>query len=213
MKRVVLTLVTLLFTLSSYAPLESEIISNRVMIIEFEENQLITQNLYKLTDRAVKTRTEVYKLVQPVIEIYMKRGNYKQLFPLLQDSISHALACIFVSESSNTLGQSAKSSLWLNHFNPFGLTSTNGVTKQSWEMIEGKKVIMNRTFKTFNNFQEALDSLLINYLNKTRFSKARESTGVKHFFDNLYICGYMTNKYWPDFAYSQIYLKANGKKM
>ena len=213
MKKLVLTLVVILLALDSYAPFDPYTDRYMTLAIESTENQLIQQNLSKLTDNTRKTRTEVYHLVQPIIEIYLNRGEYKGNFPYIQDSISHALACIFVSESSNGFGHSAKSSLWLNHNNPFGLTSSKGVTKMSWEMVKGQRVSMYITFRTFNTFYEAFESLLWDYLLKEGFLQARQSTNIKEFLDNLYECGYMTNHKWPDFAYYEIYLKSLHEKV
>ncbi len=209
MKKTVMILVVLLFSIRSYAPFDMmnrmEAIAERMLE---EENDMELFNLLELEDGSKKTRKKVFNLVQPIIELYLERGEYKYNFPYMQDSISHALACIFVSESSNRKGHSARSSLWLTHKNPFGLTGRNGVTKMSWEMIKGKRVDMNVTFRTFNSLNEAVESLLWDYLFKTQFFKVRQSTSVKEFLNNLYSCGYMTNHGWPRFAYNEIYLKS-----
>lgn len=169
------------------------------------ENITINNNLFKLKDNQIKNRKEVFELAQPIIEIYLKRGNYKQHFPNL-DSISYGITCIFVSESSNKLGQSAKSSLWLQHNNPFGLTSSQGKKMLSWEMVNGKRVIMYRNFQTFTSLENAVDGLINSSLIKKNYNKTRNSSSVKEFLYNLQKDGYCTNKYWSNFAYNQIYL-------
>jgi hypothetical protein len=153
-------------------------------------------------------RKEVFNLVQPVIELYLKRHDWKIIFPNMEDSISHAMACIFVSESSNGKGHPARSSLWMLHNNPFGLTARQGVTKKSWELINHKRVVMDVTFRTFDSFEDAIESLIWDYLMRERFSIVRQSGSVKEFLYNLYKGGYMTNYNWPKFAYNEIYLKS-----
>lgn len=169
------------------------------------ETSIIEDNLRVLKNDSIKSRKEVFKLAQETIEIYLNRGNYKQYFPNIQDSISYGLACIFVSESSNSLGHSAKSSLWLQSNNPFGLTCSQGRKLISWEMINGKRIVMYRNFQTFTSFQAAIDSL-IKSLRKDNYNKTRNSSSIKEFLYNLQKNGYCTNKYWPEFAYKQIYL-------
>lgn len=168
------------------------------------ETSIIEDNLRVLKNDSIKSRKEVFKLAQETIEIYLNRGNYKQYFPNL-DSISYGLACIFVSESSNSKGQSAKSSLWLKHNNGFGLTCSQGKRLISWEMINGNKVIMYRNFQTFTSFQAAIDSL-IKSLRKDNYNKTRNSSSIKEFLYNLQRDGYCTNTNWPEFAFNQIYL-------
>ena len=201
MKTLVL-IVLLLIPFNLFAP--NMTINYGALIIKME-NELLINNLLKLKDNTTKTRGEVFNLVQPLIEIYMKRKEYNNVFCM--DSASYAIACIFVSESSNYKGHSAKSRLWLEHNNPFGLTSGQGVTYKSWEMIEGKRVNMNRTFKTFTSLEEAIDSLMNDYLSKPSFNRVLNSHSVKDFLYNLYKCGYMSNNHWPNFAFNQIYLK------
>jgi hypothetical protein len=184
MKKLIL-LIILLIPFKLFAPsLSEQEFKNKVKYLS--ENILIENNLIKLKDNRVKSRKEVFELAQPIIDIYLERGNYKELFPNL-DSVSYGLTCIFVSESSNSLGQSAKSSLWLQHNNPFGLTSSQGRKLLSWEMINGNRVI---------------NSALI----KKNYNKTRNSSSIKEFLYNLQRDGYCTNKYWPKFAYNQIYL-------
>lgn len=202
--KTILLVLSLLLSVVCYAPYSTDKTIN--FETESDRQEKILNNLVYLKDDKVKTRKEIYQLIQPVIQVYLERKNSQAMFEL-GDSLSHALACIFVSESSNALGQPAKSSLWILHSNPFGLTSTSGVTKTSWEEIKGKRVVMNRTFKSFNNFEEALDSLLFDYLYKSRFEKLWNSKSVKEFLYTLYACGYMTDSNWPNFAYNEIYLK------
>lgn len=203
MKKFIL-LIILLIPIKLFAPNDFTYKGRMKLMME---NEIINNNLIRLKDNSIKTRKEVFKLAQETIEIYLNRGNYKQYFPNLQDSISYGLACIFVSESSNTLGQSARSSLWLNHNNPFGLTSNRGTKLLSWELINGEKVIMYRTFQTFTSFQQAIDYLMINCLLKQRFSKAVNSCYIKDFLYGLYEGYFMSNSKWPTWAYNQIYLK------
>ena len=175
--------------------------------LKLKEIRYIDTNLVLLKDNSVKTREEVFHLVQPVIEYFLKEQNFHKNFQL-EDSVSYALACIFVSESSNSKGQSARSSLWLEHNNPFGLTSSQGVTKKSWEEIKGKRVVMNRTFRDYDRFEDTIESLMWDYLYKPRYKKVRQSSTVKEFLYNLYKCNYMTDSHWHNFAYNQIYLKS-----
>jgi len=170
------------------------------------ENYFINNNLMQLKDNSIKSRKEVFKLAQPVIDIYLKRHNYHLLFPNMKDSISYAITCIFLSESSNKLGQCAKSSLWLNYNNPFGLTSHQGVKLVSWEMIKKKKVIMKRTFKIFSSLEEAITSLIQDYLSNGRFVNTCNSYSIKQFLFNLQRDGYCTNPHWNSMIYN-IYLK------
>jgi hypothetical protein len=202
MKKIILLLI-LLLPLNVFAPNKD---AKHLKFIS--ESLFIQTNLEILQDKTIKTREKVFKLVQPIIEIYLERKGYKQHFhPNLQDSLSYGLSCIFVSESSNKLGRPAMSSLWLTHNNPFGLTSSKGTRLMSWEMINGKRVNMYRTFKQFTSFEESIDSLIKDYLMKRNFNNARNSESIKDFLYNLYKGNYMTNKYWPKFAYNQIYLK------
>ena len=201
MKKFIL-LIILLLPINLFAPIK------HLKHLNFlEEEYFLQKRIERLQDNSIKTRQEVFTLAQESIEIYLTRGNYKQFFPYMQDSISYALACIFVSESSNRLGQSAKSSLWITHNNPFGLTSSRGVTLKSWEMINNKRVIMNRTFKQFDSFELSIKSLIEDYLFKKNFTNVRNSYTVKEFLDSLYKGNYMTNKNWPNWAYNSIYLK------
>lgn len=206
-KRAMITAMLLcifMMPIKSYAPqIDDSIIkeTNKYII----ENQVLTKNLNLLKDSSLKTRKEVFELVQPIIEIYLKRGEYHNCFPNL-DSVSYAISCIFVSESSNHLGQSARSTLWLSHNNPFGITSSRGKTYKSWEMIDGKRVIMNRTFCTYNSFSDAIDSLMSDCLLKNSYTLTANSQSVKEFLFNLHRNKYMTNKNWPKFAYEKIYL-------
>lgn len=199
MKKLIL-LIILLIPFKLFAP------NQKINIKLIGENYIINKNLDLLKDNQLKTREEVFNLAQETIEIYLNRGNYKQHFPNLQDSISYGLACIFVSESSNKLGESARSSLWIKYNNPFGLTCSQGKRLISWEMINGNKVIMYRNFQTFTSFQKAIDSLIIS-LQKKNYDKTRNSETVKEFLDNLINNGYATNKNWSSWAYNNIYLK------
>lgn len=197
----------LLFTIASFAPtMPTEMIYNPIKLKAEKEFRLLNENMIDLKDDTRKTRTEVYNLVQPVMEMYLEEyvDNY-----VIGDSLSHALACIFVSESSNGKGHSGRSTLWLTHSNPFGMTTssfTNSTTKMSWEMIKGKRVNMYRTFKSYETFEEAIESLMWDYLLKARYFRLREAETVKDFLYSLYDCGYMTNSRWPFFAYNEIYL-------
>ena len=170
------------------------------------DQKVLDYNIIALEDNSIRTREEVFKLAQPMIEILIKRKNYHMNFPNM-DSLSYAITCIFISESSNSKGQSARSNLWLIHKNPFGLTFSQGVTKMSWEMIKGKRVNMYRTFRSFNNFEETIDCLFKDYLWKSRYDLVRNSYSVEEFLHNLYKCGWMTNRHWPKFAFNEIYLK------
>jgi len=84
----------------------------------------------------------------------------------------------------------------------------NTVTKMSWEMIHGRRVNMYRTFRTYDSLEQAVESLMWDFLLKGRYEKLRYSKTVKEFLYDLYDCGYMTNRYWPRFAYNEIYLKS-----
>lgn len=208
MKRLVLMVAIMFITLNSFAPvMPEEMIYNPIKERAQREFCLLNENLVDLKDNTLKTRTQVYTLVQPIMELYLEEyeDNY-----LLGDSLSYALACIFVSESSNGKGQSGKSSLWLSYNNPFGLTTSslkNSTTKMSWEMIGGKRVNMHRTFQAYDSFQNAIESLMWDYLLNERYFRLREAKTVKDFLYSLYRCGYMTNSGWPRFAYKQIYLE------
>ena len=212
MKTLVLTMVILMITFLSYAPIDpfkqKQVERIEATARQSEEQAYFDYNLIELKDNSRRARKEVFELVQPIIDIHLERHDWKIIFPNMEDSISHALACIFLSESSNAKGHPARSSLWLLHNNPFGLTAPKGVTKKSWELINHKRVVMDVTFKTFNSFEDAIDSLIWDYLMRDRYSLARNSGSVKSFFYNLYKCGYMTNYKWPLFAYNELYLKS-----
>jgi len=75
-------------------------------------------------------------------------------------------------------------------------------------MIRGRRMNMYRTFRTYRSLKEAVDSLMWDYLLKSRYERQKTATTVKGFLYNLYKSGYMTNRYWPRFAYNEIYLKA-----
>jgi len=175
-------------------------------IKRIKDDNLIQNNLSVLKNDSIKTRKEVFKLAQPVIDIYLKRSKYHLLFPNMQDSISYAITCIFLSESSNRLGQSAKSTLWLHANNPFGLTGHQGVTLLSWELIRGEKIICKRTFKIFNSLEEAVTSLIHDYLSNGRFVNTCNSYSIKEFLFNLQREGFCTNTCWSKMMYN-IYLK------
>lgn len=212
MKYLKILFLFLVFTLINFnfgAPMSSSsAVSVNNTVNYFEDARINADaNIVDLKDGKIRTRKEVYHLIQPVIEYQMKLHGYNEHFDL-SDSVSYAIACIFVSESSNGKGHSARSSLWLEHNNPFGLTSTQGTTKLSWEMINGKKVVMHRTFRTFDNFEEAFNVLMTEYLFKPRYDKLLNSKTVKGFLYDLYECGYMTNRFWSSFAYNDIYLKS-----
>jgi len=202
MKKFILIII-LLIPFKLFAPNMSNYERNIKLLME---NDFINNNLMQLKNNSIKSRKEVFKLAQPVIDIYLKRHNYHLLFPNMQDSISYAITCIFLSESSNKLGQCAKSSLWLNYNNPFGLTSHQGIKLVSWEMIKKKKVIMKRTFKIFNSLEEAITSLIQDYLSNRRFINTCNSYSIKQFLFNLQRDGYCTNTAWPKTMYN-IYLK------
>ncbi len=203
MKKLVLVII-LLIPLKLFAPNSNH--NDDLLISKIIENKVIENNLNLLKNDSIKTRKEVFKLAQPVIDIYLKRNNYHLLFPNMQDSVSYAITCIFLSESSNSLGQSAKSTLWLKHNNPFGLTSTQGVKLVSWELIRGEKIVMKRTFKIFNSFEEAISSLIQDYLSNGRFVNTLNSYSIKEFLFNLQRDGYCTNTNWDNMMYN-IYLK------
>ncbi|MCK9429321.1 MAG: hypothetical protein M0R17_04905 [Candidatus Omnitrophica bacterium] len=204
MKKFIL-LIIFLIPLKLFAP-NLSIKEHSIRIKYIKENILITNNLIKLKDNQIKSRKEVFDLAQETIEIYLNRGDYKKHFPNL-DSLSYGLACIFVSESSNSLGQSARSSLWLKSNNPFGLTASKGRKLISWELIKGNKVVCYRNFQTFTSFKDAIDGLINSSLIKKNYDKTRNSSSIKEFLYNLQRDGYCTNKHWPEFAYNQIYLK------
>lgn len=192
--------------LKSFAPTYDKI-TKKKMFEFFKDELLIRKNLDILKDSTYKTRKEVFHLVQPVIEIYLKRGDYHKHFPNLSDSVSYAITCIFVSESSNKMGHSARSTLWLYHNNPFGITGKTGKSLESWEMINNKRIIMNRTFRTFDSFSDAIDTLMFNF-KKDSYSLTSNSSTIKDFLFNLYRNNYMTNKHWSNFAWNEIYLKS-----
>ncbi len=178
--------------------------------IQYEKDEdILDYNLVRLKDDIKRSRKEMYELVQPVIDVYLRRNTLHTAFPNIADSLSHALTCIFISESSNRKGHTGRSSLWLEYNNPFGLTAHQGVTKTSWEMINGKRVVMDVTFRMFDSFEEAINSLMWDYLYKKRYINTINSVSVKDFLYNLYEDGYMTNSGWPKFAYKEIFLKCN----
>ena len=211
MKKLIILLVSLLIiSLNSFAPPEPSwrIPLNDNIYKLYGKHCLINENLVSLKNGTKKTRKEVFNLIQPLLNMYLE--EYKDNY-IIADSLSYALACIFVSESSNGKGHSGRSSLWLKYNNPFGMTTGmigNTVTKMSWEMIEGERINMYRTFKTYNSLEEAVESLLWDYLLKERYESLRTTKTVKEFLYSLYKCGYMTNKFWPQFAYNEIYLKS-----
>jgi len=198
----------LLIPLQLFAPFDFNKSTTKQTIKVEQEESILDYCLVELKDGTNKTRKEVFHLAKNAIKVYLKRKHYTDHF-LIQDSLADALACIFVSESSNARGRPAKSSLWILHFNPFGLTSSRGdVIKTSWEMVKGKRVVMNRVFRSFNSFEEAVDSLLCDYLLKLRFEPLMNCLTVKDFLYTLRDCGYMTDSNWPNFAYNEIYLKS-----
>lgn len=213
--KTLIVMLSLLVSINLFAPNTNRVYTNYIEKVEnqiqFQEDEAtLDYNLVRLKDNIKRSRKEVFELVQPVIDVYLRRKNYHLQFPEISDSLSYALTCIFVSESSNRKGQPGCNSLWIYHNNPFGLTAKNGVTKTSWEMIKGERVVMQVTFREFNSFEEAIDSLMWDYLLKNRFSRSRSSLSVKDFLYNLYKDGYMTNHGWPKFAYNKLYL-ANTK--
>jgi len=206
-KKILLTILLLLMILFIPTRVLAPIIHDSIKINSntIIEERLINENIIALKDSLYKNRNEVFALAQPIIEIYLKRNNYNDNFPNM-DSLSYAITCIFVSESSNYLGQSARSTLWIRHNNPFGITNGRGKTYKSWEMINNERVVMNRTFATYSSFSEAIDSLMVNCLLKDSYTLTSNSSSVKEFLYNLYKNNYMTNKHWPSFAYNDIYL-------
>jgi len=171
--------------------------------------KMINDNMILLKNNKKKTRPETFKLVQPIIAIYL--SDYVDNY-IISDSLSFAIACIFVSESSTSKGHSARSSLWLKHNNPFGLTTTynskNSISFESWEEIKGVRTVKHRTFKTFNSLDDAVQSLMTDYLLNGRYDSLQDKKTVNDFLIGLYECGYMTGSYWPKFATEQIYLKS-----
>lgn len=208
--RKVLILLIFLYPITLFAPFMYDI-KEQIYAEYMYDSYVIQNNLKILKDATIKTRNEVFHLVEPILDIYLTRFNYKKNFPNM-DSVSYALACIFVSESSNRKGQAAKSSLWLSYNNPFGITGKTGKSLKSWEMINNKKVIMHRTFREYTSFEDAVHSLMNDCLLKERYNSTANSFNVKTFLQNLYADGYMTNKHWPHFAYNQIYLKCLKEK-
>lgn len=204
MKKTILLLIFLI-PLKLFAPVFDNASYNKQIVFSLE-NILINDNLNILKDSTRKTREEVFNLAEPIIDIYLKRKNYHFYFPNM-DSLSYAITCIFVSESSNYKGESARSSLWLTHNNPFGITSGKGKSYRTWEEINGKRVVMNRRFATYQTFSDAIDSLMKNCLLKKSYSTTANSSNVKEFLYNLQKDNYMTDSNWPNFAYNLIYLK------
>ena len=180
---------------------------SRDKCLEVYKANVYIKSLNELTNGVNKTRSKVFNLVLPIIQSKLIKysNEYK-----LKDSMAYAITCIFVSESSNSKGKSAQSNLWLKYNNPFGLTG-KGVTFKSWEEINGKRVVKYRAFKRFNTFDDAIVSLMEDYLLNKRYDRLKHSKTVKQFLNDLYKCGYMTGSYWPIFAYNEIYLKRNGE--
>lgn len=203
--------ILLLFTIStdSFAPFKAPWLQYDPYIAQiYKDHCTINDNMEPLTYDIKRTRKEVFQLVQPILEIYLR--NYIDNYAI-GDSLSWAISCIFVSESSDGKGHSARSTLWLEHHNPFGITTnkTNKtVIKMSWEMIKGKRVNMYRTFRTYKSFKEATESLMWDFLLKKRYEPVRSATTVEDFLTILIECGYATNRGWSSWAYKEIYLKS-----
>jgi len=210
MKKAIFLLTLLTFSLNSFAPPISVGMQHDPYLEKiYERHCLINNNLVKLKDGERKTRKEVFKLAQPLLEVYLE--DYQEDYTI-GDSLSYVVACLFVSESSNRRGRSGMSTLWLDYSNPFGMTTNrigeDTVTKMSWEMIKGKRVNMYRTFRTYESLEQAVESLMWDYLYRPRYERLRYSTSVKNFLYTMYKCGYMTNSGWSKFAYNEIYLKS-----
>ncbi len=207
--RWIITITLSLITFNSFAPpVPLYMVYDPYVEQIYKDHCTINNNLEKLYDDDIRTRPEVFQLIQPILEIYLREytDNY-----VIGDSLSWALACIFVSESSNGKGHSGRSTLWLEHNNPFGMTTGKigkNVTKMSWEMINGNRVNMYRTFKTYNSLKEATESLLWDYLLKERYEPVKQAITVKEFLHILINCGYATNLGWSNWAYNEIYLKS-----
>lgn len=204
--------ILLLFIIStdSFAPLKAPWLQYDPYVEQiYKDHCTINNNMEPLTYDIKRSRREVFQLVQPILEIYLRKytDNYA-----IGDSLSWAISCIFVSESSNGKGHSGRSTLWLEHHNPFGITTgkttSKTVTKMSWEMIKGKRVNMYRTFRTYESFKEATESLMWDFLLKERYELVRSTTTVKEFLDVLIKCGYATNKNWSKWTHKEIYLKS-----
>ena len=204
MKWIILILLNL-FTLNSFAPpLPSYMVYDPYVEQIYKDHCTINNNLEKLYDDDIRSRKEVFNLVQPILEIYLRKyiDNYA-----IEDSLSWALSCIFVSESSNGKGHSGRSTLWLYENNPFGLTG-KGVTKWSWEEESGKRVPQYVNFRTYSSLKETTESLIWDYLFKERYEKVKKAETVEQFLYSLYDCGYMSASNWPSWAYKEIYLKS-----
>ncbi len=206
-----LNLFILLFIISTdvFAPISAKhMMYDPYMEQIYSDHCIINKNTEDLYYDYKRSRQEIFHLAQPLLEIYLRKytDNY-----VIGDSLSWALACIFVSESSNGKGHSGRSTLWLEHNNPFGITTGKigkTVTKMSWEMIKGKRVNMYRTFRTYESLKEATESLMWDFLLKARYEPVRQATTVKEFLDTLIRCGYATNLNWSNWAHKEIYLKS-----
>jgi len=206
MKRVWMLLTLLLgFSLSSFAPnetmwaeIEHEQYMKDARITELEKElelqRTIQGNLEELKTGRIKTRNEVYHLVLPILKEYLK--EYQDSFEL-GDSLAYAVAGIFIIESGTKKGRAARSSLWIKYNNPFGLTAGSRymptIDMESWEHINGVRVVKIRTFRTFGSFKMAVDALMQDYLLKPRYQRLREAKTVDGFFHSMHSSGYTTN--------------------
>ena len=205
MKRVIFLVTLLTFSFLTFAPTKPSWMQyDPYMEGIYRKHCLINENLRTLLNDERKSRNEVFHLVEPLLDVYLE--EYKDNY-VIKDSLSYAISCIFVSESSNGKGHSSRSTLWLEHYNPFGLTG-KGIRKWSWEEENGKRVPQYVNFRTYTSFEEAIESLMWDYLLRKRYEPLRSKQTVKEFLYGLKQCGYMTASDWPRWAYNEIYLKS-----
>jgi len=206
MKKAILLLTLLTFSLQSFAPIKANWLQYDPYIGKvYKKHCLINNNLVKLRDGNKKSRVEVFKLIQPLLDVYLDeyRDNY-----VIKDSLSYALACLFVTETSTRKGYSGINSLWLKHYNFFGATARKGISLLSWEEINDKRVPMYRNFKHFDSFEKAIHSLFWDYLFNDRYDRLRTAKTVKDFLYLLPKTGFCTDSNYGNFTYNQIYLKS-----
>ena len=197
MKKISILLLNILLTVKlSYGP---SVDIQVHQINRLVKEKLLAENLRKLYSERFtgKNRKEVFYLVKPILHEYLK--EYSNEFALNSDKLANVVSILFISESSTSKGYPATNSLFRKYNNPFGIKGNN-VRLQTWEEINGQRVVMRLKFKKFSNLEHAVNYLITKVLLRKRFLKCRNSLSEKEFFKMMYQGGYMTSSYWHKFA-------------